>query len=243
MELCQGGELFDYIVNNNTKHFSEKEVATLVTQIARGLRTLHMAGVVHRDLKPENVRIFFTYFFFPNVGSYYPYHKNTRIHTHTHTQVVLKYDIRKNTFPSNSLKIMDFGFSLLNGEGCEGKKSQLMVVGSPQYMAPEICRAYFDGTNPEYEPACDVWALGVIMYILLSGRMPFETRRGNVLDAHRAVVSESPNWDKDTWGHVSSDAIDLVKRMLVKDPKKRISVVDVLKHGWIVNRTCVCVRA
>ena len=211
MELCQGGELFDYIVNNNTRHFSEKEVATLVTQIARGLRTLHMAGVIHRDLKPENV--------------------------------VLKYDIRKKAFPSNSLKIMDFGFSLLNGEGCEGKKSQLMVVGSPQYMAPEICQAYFDGTNPEYEPACDVWALGVIMYILLSGRMPFETRRGNVLDAHRAVVSESPNWDKDTWGHVSSDAIDLVKRMLVKDPKKRISVVDVLKHGWIVNCTCVCVRA
>lgn len=115
LELCQGGELFDYIVNNSKHHFSEKEVAMLITQIARGLKTLHMAGVVHRDLKPENV--------------------------------VLKYDAKKKTFPSNSLKIMDFGFSLLNGEGCEGKKSQLMVVGSPQYMAPEICKAYFDGTT------------------------------------------------------------------------------------------------
>ena len=66
--------------------------------------------------------------------------------------------------------------------------------------------------------------------------MPFETRRGNVLDAHRAVVTESPTFHNDTWGHISSGAVDLVKRMLIKDPKKRISIVEILKNDWIVNR-------
>ena len=69
------------------------------------------------------------------------------------------------------------------------------------------------------------------MYILLTGRMPFETRQGNVLDAHRAVVSDTPKYDT----NMSSGAKDLVKRMLVKNPKKRISIVDILKHDWIVN--------
>ena len=129
LELCRGGELFDYIVNHNTgKHFSEKEIAVLILQIARGLHTLHMAGVVHRDLKPENV--------------------------------VLKYDPKSKSFPENSLKIMDFGFSLLKGVGCEGKN--LMVVGSPQYMSPEICSAYFDGTDPVYTPSCDIWVCVVL---------------------------------------------------------------------------------
>eukprot|EP00939_MAST-03C_sp_MAST-3C-sp1_P005312 g5312.t1 len=147
--------------------------------------------------------------------------------------IALKHD-KSQPFPQNSLKIMDFGFSLMHGVGCEGSDPEnMMVVGSPQYMAPEIVQAYFDGTSPKYTPKADVWALGVILFVLLCGRMPFETRRGNILDAHRAVVSKKPAFD--CLRRLSHGANDLVRRMLRRDPSRRIALVDVLKHPWVVD--------
>jgi len=200
MELCQGGELFDYIVAKS--NFNEADASVLIGQIARGLTALHAFGIIHRDLKPENI--------------------------------CLKLAPKDSGFPANSLKIMDFGFSLMHGVGCEGSRpDDMMVVGSPQYMAPEIVRAYLKHASPKYTTKCDIWALGVIMFILLSGRMPFETVDGNVVGSHRAVVKTEPAWT--CVSKRSKNAKDLMRRMLERSPSKRISLQDVLKHPWIVD--------
>ncbi|RVW89769.1 Calcium-dependent protein kinase 20 [Vitis vinifera] len=98
------------------------------------------------------------------------------------------------------------------------------VVGSPYYVAPEVLRKH-------YGPECDVWSAGVIIYILLSGVPPFwdETEQGifeQVLKGDLDFVSEP-------WPSISDSAKDLVRKMLVRDPKKRLTAHEVLCHPWV----------
>ncbi|XP_077215902.1 calcium-dependent protein kinase 21-like, partial [Tasmannia lanceolata] len=93
------------------------------------------------------------------------------------------------------------------------------IVGSAYYVAPEVLRH-------SYGKEIDIWSAGVILYILLSGVPPFwaETEKG-IFDA---ILQGG------TLGHwISNSAKDLVKRMLTKDPKKRISSGQVLEHPWL----------
>ena len=159
-------------------------------------------------------------------------HKHGVIHRDMKPEnVVLKYKDRD--FPENSLKIMDFGFSLRDGIGCEGAKEPI-VVGSPQYMSPEIVRAYVDRESPRYTTKVDVWALGVMFYIMLAGIMPFKND-GNVMKMHREVLTTKISFEGPQFRSVSQNAIDLLRRMLRRDPKQRISIEEVLAHSWITE--------
>ncbi|KAJ8900038.1 hypothetical protein K2173_024153 [Erythroxylum novogranatense] len=119
-----------------------------------------------------------------------------------------------------TLKTIDFGLSMFFRPG----ETFNDVVGSPYYVAPEVLRKH-------YGPECDVWSAGVIIYILLSGVPPFwdETEQGifeQVLKGELDFISEP-------WPNVSEDAKDLVRRMLVRDPKKRLTAHEVLRHPWV----------
>ncbi|GKV01344.1 hypothetical protein SLEP1_g13901 [Rubroshorea leprosula] len=98
------------------------------------------------------------------------------------------------------------------------------VVGSPYYIAPEVLKK-------RYGPEADVWSAGVILYILLSGVPPFwgETEK-EIFDG---VLRGHLDFKSDPWPKISESAKDLVKKMLVRDPKKRISVHEVLCHPWV----------
>lgn len=118
------------------------------------------------------------------------------------------------------LKTIDFGLSMFFKPG----ETFTDVVGSPYYVAPEVLRKH-------YGPECDVWSAGVIIYILLSGVPPFwdETEQGifeQVLKGELDFVSEP-------WPSISESAKDLVRRMLVRDPKKRLTAHEVLCHPWV----------
>ncbi|PNY01166.1 calcium-dependent protein kinase sk5-like protein, partial [Trifolium pratense] len=102
------------------------------------------------------------------------------------------------------------------------------VVGSPYYVAPEVlCKIY--------GPEVDVWSAGVILYILLSGVPPFwaETESG----IFRQILNGELDFVSDPWPTISESAKDLVKQMLDRDPKKRITAHEVLCHPWIVDDT------
>ncbi|KAL5545655.1 hypothetical protein UlMin_005342 [Ulmus minor] len=119
-----------------------------------------------------------------------------------------------------SLKTIDFGLSMFFRPG----ETFNDVVGSPYYVAPEVLRK-------NYGPECDVWSAGVIIYILLSGVPPFwdETEQGifeQVLKGELDFISEP-------WPSISESAKDLVRRMLVRDPKKRLTAHEVLCHPWV----------
>ncbi|KAK3446921.1 calcium-dependent protein kinase 20 [Eucalyptus grandis] len=119
-----------------------------------------------------------------------------------------------------ALKTIDFGLSVFFKPG----EMFTDVVGSPYYVAPEVLRKH-------YGPECDVWSAGVIIYILLSGVPPFwdETEQGifeQVLKGELDFISEP-------WPNISESAKDLVRRMLVRDPKKRLTAHEVLCHPWV----------
>ncbi|XP_062165631.1 calcium-dependent protein kinase 20-like [Alnus glutinosa] len=143
-----------------------------------------------------------------------------------HSLGVMHRDLKPENFlfvdqeEESPLKTIDFGLSVFFRPG----ETFTDVVGSPYYVAPEVLRKH-------YGPECDVWSAGVIIYILLSGVPPFwdETEQGifeQVLKGELDFVSEP-------WPSISESAKDLVRRMLVRDPKKRLTAHEVLRHPWV----------
>lgn len=124
-----------------------------------------------------------------------------------------------------AVKLADFGLAV----ECEGEKTAWHgFAGTPGYLSPEVLRK-----EPYGKPA-DVWACGVILYILLVGYPPFWDEDQNRLYSQiKAAAYEypSPEWDT-----VSKEAKDLIDLMLVLDQKKRISAAAALKHPWIAER-------
>ncbi|XP_010060380.2 calcium-dependent protein kinase 2 [Eucalyptus grandis] len=118
------------------------------------------------------------------------------------------------------LKATDFGLSVFIEEG----KDYRDIVGSAYYVAPEVLRR-------KYGKEIDIWSAGVILYILLSGVPPFwaETEKG-IFDA---ILQGDIDFESKPWPSISPSAKDLVKKMLTKDPKKRITSAQVLEHHWI----------
>ncbi|WOG98234.1 hypothetical protein DCAR_0417575 [Daucus carota subsp. sativus] len=118
------------------------------------------------------------------------------------------------------LKTIDFGLSVFFKPG----ESFTDVVGSPYYVAPEVLRKL-------YGQECDVWSSGVILYILLSGVPPFwdETEQG----IFEQVIRGELDFVSEPWPSISSGAKDLVRKMLVRDPRKRLTAHEVLSHPWM----------
>ncbi|OXB54538.1 hypothetical protein ASZ78_002609 [Callipepla squamata] len=130
--------------------------------------------------------------------------------------------------PDAPLKIADFGLSKIVEEGVAMKTS----CGTLGYCAPEILRGC------AYGPEVDMWSVGVITYILLCGFEPFEDERGERYMYERTLKCEyeflSPWWDE-----VSLNAKDLVKNLIVLDPKERLTAVQALRHPWVAVNALV----
>jgi len=101
------------------------------------------------------------------------------------------------------------------------------LVGTPGYVSPEIVR------EKRYTPAGDVWALGVLTYILLCGYPPFYSEAGDNREVYAQILSGSYAFHADAWGAISEDARALVARMLTVDDTRRATLAEVLAHPWI----------
>ncbi|KAG2640068.1 calcium-dependent protein kinase 17-like [Panicum virgatum] len=118
------------------------------------------------------------------------------------------------------LKAIDFGLSIFFKPG----EIFSDVVGSPYYVAPEVLMK-------DYGCKVDVWSAGVIIYILLSGVPPFwdETEQG-IFDQ---VLKGELDFSSDPWPSISESAKDLVRKMLNRDPRKRLTAHEALRHPWV----------
>uniref|UniRef100_A0A8C9VRX1 calcium/calmodulin-dependent protein kinase n=1 Tax=Scleropages formosus TaxID=113540 RepID=A0A8C9VRX1_SCLFO len=127
-----------------------------------------------------------------------------------------------------AVKLADFGLAIeVEGD----QQAWFGFAGTPGYLSPEVLR------KDPYGKAVDLWACGVILYILLVGYPPFWDE-----DQHRlyqqikagAYDFPSPEWDT-----VTPEAKDLINKMLTINPAKRITASEALKHPWISHRSTV----
>ncbi|KAG5608860.1 hypothetical protein H5410_020141 [Solanum commersonii] len=125
----------------------------------------------------------------------------------------------------NRLKLADFG-SAEWFAGCEGRMMS-GVVGTPYYVAPEVLM------GKEYNEKVDVWSAGVILYIMLSGVPPFYGETPT--ETFQAVLRGNLRFPTRNFRSVSSEAKDLLRKMICKDVSRRFSAEQVLRHPWVIN--------
>uniref|UniRef100_A0A8C5GGX7 Serine/threonine-protein kinase n=1 Tax=Gouania willdenowi TaxID=441366 RepID=A0A8C5GGX7_GOUWI len=121
--------------------------------------------------------------------------------------------------PFPQVKLCDFGFARIIGE----KSFRRSVVGTPAYLAPEVL------LNQGYNRSLDMWSVGVIMYVSLSGTFPFNEDEDINDQIRNAAFMYPPN----PWKQISADAIDLINNLLQVKMRKRYSVDKSLSHVYL----------
>lgn len=101
------------------------------------------------------------------------------------------------------------------------------IVGTPFYMAPEVLERC-------YGPEADVWSVGVVVFLMLAGRLPFDGATDRQII--KAVLDSDPDFGHPAWAGISAAAQDCVASMLVKDPARRATVAQLLSHPWLAGR-------
>lgn len=125
--------------------------------------------------------------------------------------------------PCCDIKICDFGISRVISKGYDLRE----IIGTPDYVAPEILN---------YEPislATDMWSIGCLTYVVLSGCSPFGG--DDKQETFCNITSATLDFPSDVFGEVSANAIDFIKRLIVKEPKKRLSCIEASKHDWLTS--------
>mmetsp|Transcript_17041 Transcript_17041/g.47971 ORF Transcript_17041/g.47971 Transcript_17041/m.47971 type:complete len:567 (+) Transcript_17041:123-1823(+) len=185
MELAEGGELFEHIVNQGA--YSEDVAIDITKQIVSAVSYLHNMSIVHRDIKPENI--------------------------------LLK---RQGTL---ELKLADFGLSKM----FDATVRMQTTCGSPGYVAPEVL------TDDLYGREVDMWSIGVITYVLLSGFPPFYSE--NIKELFQQIMIAKYDFPPQYWDSVSKPAKDFVRGLLVRNPASRMTAQQALDHPWLTGRS------
>ncbi|KAG2438170.1 hypothetical protein HXX76_005777 [Chlamydomonas incerta] len=150
---------------------------------------------------------------------------------HCHNMGVIHRDLKPENFllsdrsAAAALKATDFGLSSFFQEG----QVFTDIVGSAYYVAPEVLKR-------AYSKEADIWSCGVILYILLCGYPPFHGE--NEKKIFEAVVTKPVDFTSDPWPAISEAAKDCVRRMLVRDPKRRATATQILQHEWMRENGC-----
>ncbi|XP_059475942.1 serine/threonine-protein kinase D1 isoform X2 [Neocloeon triangulifer] len=151
---------------------------------------------------------------------------------HLHSKNVVHCDLKpENVLLSTNVdypqvKLCDFGYAKIIGE----KSFRKSVVGTPAYLAPEVLR------NKCYNRSLDMWSVGVIVYVSLSGTFPFNEEEDINDQIQNAAFMYPPN----PWKEISSDAIDLINNLLQVKQRKRLTVDKSLSHIWLQDYQTWC---
>eukprot|EP00727_Mastigamoeba_balamuthi_P012755 m51a1_g8101 putative myosin light chain kinase (415) ;mRNA; f:84027-86682 len=128
------------------------------------------------------------------------------------------------TARADAVKVADFGLS----KDFNTASQMSTCCGSPSYVAPEVLG------GGVYSNACDVWSIGVILYVLLSGYLPFfgDTQE----ELFDKIMSGTYSFSNKCWEDISPEAKDLLSKMLVVSPQTRITIAACLAHPWVTGR-------
>uniref|UniRef100_A0A1A7Z181 Serine/threonine-protein kinase 17A n=1 Tax=Iconisemion striatum TaxID=60296 RepID=A0A1A7Z181_9TELE len=144
-------------------------------------------------------------------------HRNNVVHLDLKPQNILL----TSASPLGDIRIVDFGLSRRMDSITEVRE----ILGTPEYVAPEILN---------YEPistATDMWSIGVLIYVMLTGESPFlgDDKQETFLNISQVNV----DYSQDTFEEISSLAVDFIKSLLVKNPRKRATAEESLNHPWL----------
>lgn len=191
--------------------FSEHDASRLVREVASALAFIHGLDTVHFDLKPENLMLST---------------KNPK---------------------SAVVKLVDFGCAQVTAPDSpysEGKDAvRTDVAATPAYCPPEVLEKLMEKKRPKsikLEPTMDMWSLGVILYIMLTGLHPFDlSNADNDDEVKKAIISRKPPPLRNSpiTAHLSDSAIDIIEKLLKPSPKKRITALEMLEHPWVKGET------
>ena len=134
------------------------------------------------------------------------------------------------TSGSNDIKLIDFGYAGV----WAANKPLTGLCGTPDYVAPEVLTWYDDDENgTPYGKGSDLWSLGVLLYVILSGCSPFCAEEEEAL--LKQVASAKFEFYENEWANISDDAKSLICRLLVVDPAQRMTMAQLLAHPWLVD--------
>jgi len=122
------------------------------------------------------------------------------------------------------IKLVDFGLAK------QQDKALKTPCGSPAYVAPEVLK------RQPYSKEVDWWSLGVILYILLCGFPPFHDEENDLKKLYKKIKGGQYSFPSPYWDNISSDAKDLVSKLLTVNPKKRANYKEVVSHSWLKNK-------
>ncbi|KAJ3098348.1 hypothetical protein HDU96_011129, partial [Phlyctochytrium bullatum] len=237
-EIARGGELFDWVRERGP--FSERGAAEIMRQLLRAVAYLHGKGIVHRDLKPENILIMRSFEEMERMQAetaaadqakrsspVIPSRSSSASFGATLVSLppTPPPEIEPSAFRDDLVRvcISDFGLAT------EVRHDRQLThpCGSAAYIAPEALK------DVGYGRPADVWALGVIAYVLLCGYQPFWSESQYALFVQ--VIQGRYEFDERDWSGISDRARAFVSRILVTNPVKRPTAADLLNDPWILE--------
>lgn len=191
------------------QHFTEKEASQIMHQIALAVQYCHKRSIAHRDLKPENLLL---------------------VEKVERTEELV-------------VKLADFGFAKVDNGDLTTPQF------TPYYVAPQVLEAqkrqkeirqgHRSPTSPYYyDKSCDMWSIGVILYIMLCGYPPFYSEVPNqpiTARMRKRIMSGEFDFPQNEWKGTSDSAKDLIRHLLCVEASERITVEDILHHPWLVS--------
>jgi serine/threonine protein kinase len=128
------------------------------------------------------------------------------------------------TKESNSaIKVGDFGFA----KRVHTPMSLISRCGTPSYVAPEILK------NQPYDQSCDMWSVGVVLYVMLCGYTPFMEEKQNMM--FERIKMGDWTFDPEDWSGISTEAKDLIKGLMCTSPHRRLTAKQALRSKWIAG--------
>jgi len=265
MDLVSGGEMFDHLIQYGA--YSEADAARLMTEVASALAFLHGVGVTHADLKPENLllcsikrddgTIKMIDFGCAHVERDAVYEDDEDKNDGGETRIKkgergvngadeASGDQAKSTMGMNkTLKSWIASLNKKNGDYFSDSSSsnEQQSTGTTAYWPPERFKRRRGSNNPQATPsntpnyATDMWAVGVILFIMLTGVHPFDLT-GVATDAEiEEQIKRDPSAPitPGLTSHLSPSAINLITMLMEPNPTDRLTADEMLQHPWIAG--------
>jgi serine/threonine protein kinase len=192
LELVEGGTLGKLLASFSP--MPVKDAVRIVAQLARAMHFAHEKGVIHRDLKPANILL-------AKGETSSQQSRDASLASHR-------------DLPPIDCKITDFGLAKIL-DAAQAQTRTGAVMGTPAYMAPEQAIGRLSAIGP----ATDVYALGVILYEMLAGKLPFNG--ANPWDVLVQIVEQEPAPPSQLRARLARDLDTICLKALAKDPKRR----------------------